>query len=369
MGYRIKPNVLRLTRYSPGKPIDELRRETGAKTVVKLASNENPLGPSPLAVQAMSRALADSHRYPDAGAYQLRAAIAERFAIPPGQIILGSGSDELLSLLAGVLLEPGDQVVMGSPSFIRYEAAARLFDAELVQVPLDAEMRHDLPAMLSACGDRTKLVFIANPNNPTGTIVPRDALAQFAANLPSQCVLVLDEAYFEFASDDPEFLDGLSLVRSGAPVVCLRTFSKAYGLAGIRLGYGFAPADIADAVDRARPPFNVNSLAQAAGLAALGDSAHLLATLANNRGQMPRIEAALQEFGARTYRSHANFVFADLGRPAAQLYERLLASGVIIRPCGAFGAPNCVRVTIGTQLETDAFMEALRRCAAEEAHA
>ncbi|MBW7926556.1 MAG: histidinol-phosphate transaminase [Fimbriimonadaceae bacterium] len=356
----IRPNVGRMVPYSPGKPIEEVRRELGLERIVKLASNENPLGPSPNAVEAIREAAAQLHLYPDASGHDLVHAIAAKHGIAPSQVVLGNGSDELIHLLGLITLAgPGDRLVMGHPSFVRYEAAAQIADAELVHVPVDADFRLDLNAMAKACDERTKLVFVANPNNPTGTIVRECELRAFLADLPETTLAVLDEAYFEFAADESDFPNGLDLLREGHRVFVMRTFSKAYGLAGIRIGYGFGSESVVDAIHRAREPFNVNSLAQAAAIAALGDDEHLQKTLSVNREGMARIEAMLVGLGGRCSQSFANFVYADMGRPVEGLFQGLLRRGVIIRAGRPMGGPNALRITIGTPEEVSILEEAL----------
>jgi histidinol-phosphate aminotransferase len=346
--------------YSPGKPISEVQRELGLGRVVKLASNENPLGPSPAAIAAVRAAAEEMHLYPDASAYALRKAISERFNMPMETIFVGNGSDELIHMLGLLFLDsPNDEMIVGDPSFVRYDAAAQLAPAKLIKVPLDANYRHDLPAMARAASEHTKLIFIANPNNPTGTIVRRGDLDRFLADLPSQATVVLDEAYFEFASEDPEYPVSIDYVRAGKPVIGLRTFSKTYGLAGIRIGYGFASAEIFDAFNRAREPFNANALAQAAAIAALGDVDHITATVENNRRGMARMVDALTRLGPTPCESHGNFVFVDLHRPAQPVFRALLERGVIVRSGEVFGTPTCIRVSVGTDDEVEAFVEAI----------
>jgi len=351
-----------MTPYSPGKPISEVKRELGLDTVVKLASNENPLGPSPKAISAVEAAAKDMHLYPDGAAFDLRAAISRKFGLPGDQIVMGNGSDELIHFLGLLLLgSPEDEVIVGDPSFVRYDSAADLAPATLVKVPLDSNQRHDLTAMAARASVHTKLIFIANPNNPTGTIVRKPELDSFLKDLPAQVTVVLDEAYFEFAADVPGYPNSVEYVKDGQPVVGLRTFSKAYGLAGIRIGYAFAPADIADGLERAREPFNVNSLAQVAAIAALSDEDHVRRTVENNRLGMERMVTCLHEHGAKTWESFGNFVYADLGRPSAPVYQSLLKEGIIIRSGDVFGAPNCARITVGTEAEVNAFIEALNK--------
>jgi histidinol-phosphate aminotransferase len=349
----IRPNVLQMHPYVPGKPISEVQRELGLDRVVKLASNENPLGPSPMAMEAVRKVASEMHLYPDGAAYELRHAIAGNFEVGPEQVILGNGSDELIALLGEVFLSsPEDELLTGDPSFVRYDAAAQIAPATLVRVPLDPDCRFDLEALGERLSPRTRLVFIANPNNPTGTIVRRAELERFIDQLPEGCVLVLDEAYFEFAAADPEYPNSLDYLRKGLPVVGLRTFSKAYGLAGLRVGFGFAPAEIADAIERARSPFNVNALAQAAGVAALGDEEHLRRTLANNAQELPKLVGLLENAGAKVPASHANFAYADFGFQTRPVFDALLRRGVVVR---LMPDPECLRISVGSAEEMEFF--------------
>ncbi|MBI3721664.1 MAG: histidinol-phosphate transaminase, partial [Fimbriimonas ginsengisoli] len=325
MAPSVRPNVLRMKAYSPGKPVSETKRELGLGSVIQLASNENPLGPSPKAVEAVRRAAADLNQYPDAAAYDLRQALSEFHRVSPENILLGNGSDEIISHIGLALLgSPDDEVLFARPSFPRYEAIANLADCRAIGLPLDSELRYDLPAMARACTPRTKLLFIANPNNPTGTYVTRASLDSLLAEIPDQALVVIDEAYHEFAADAPDYPSARDDVLAGRSVVGLRTFSKAYGLAGIRLGYGFGPTWLVDAVDRIRGPFNVNLLAQAAGVAALGDQEHVRRTLDNNRRGLARMTQALEAEGFAVVPSVANFVFFDVRREAQPVFEALL---------------------------------------------
>lgn len=355
-----RPAILRMTPYSPGKPIDEVKRELGLDDVVKLASNENPRGPSPRAVAAVQAAAHRLHVYPDAGAYDLRQGIAQRFGVRPDQVLLGNGSDELIHLLGLVFLAgPNDRMIVGDPSFVRYDAAAHLGDAQLVKVPLTADYRLDLPAMARAADDRTRLVWLANPNNPTGTTITRAEVQALLRDLPETTAVVLDEAYFEFATEAPDYPDSREFLTDDGRVIGLRTMSKAYGLAGIRLGYGFAPAPVADAIERAREPFNCNLLAQVAALAALDDHDFLEETVRLNAEGRERLNQAFRACGATPVESYANFVLADLHRPAEPVFQALLRQGVIVRSGHVLGLPTFLRVSIGTRLEVDRFIATL----------
>lgn len=365
MALPIRPNILAMTPYSPGKPIDEVKRELGLTEVIKLASNENPLGPSPKAVEAVAKAAAEMHIYPDASGYELRKAIAEREGLSMDQVMLGNGSDELIRYLGDIFLQGSEtELIMGDPSFVRYDASARLADAVLTKIPLTNDLRHDIPAMAEAISARTRLVYIANPNNPTGTVVTRQEVDSLLEKLPSSAVLVLDEAYFEFARHLDDFPNSVDYVKAGARVVGLRTFSKAYGMAGIRVGYGFASPEITDAINRAREPFNINSLALAAGLAALSDQDHVHRTVELNRAGLTKIEQAAASLGFRTIPSFANFILININRPAEPIFQALLREGVIIRSGHVLGMPTYLRVSIGTPTEVDQFIAALRKVVA-----
>ena len=354
----IRPNVLEMHAYSPGKPIEEAQREYGLERVVKLASNENPLGPPPKSIAAVRAAASEMHLYPDASGHALREALSQHLDVPFDQIVMGNGSDELIHLLGLVTLgSPEDEVVVGSPSFVRYDAVAQLAPCKLVKVPLDSTFKHDLSAMARATNENTKLVFVANPNNPTGTVVRQAEWDAFLADLPAHTLVVADEAYFEFARHLSDVPDAVRDVRSGRQVVAMRTFSKTYGLAGIRIGYACCPPDVSDAIRRVREPFSVNALAQVAAIAALEDREHMAATVANNRAGIETIAAAFREHGFEPTESYANFVFADLGRPVAPLVEALLREGIIVRGLGA----QWLRVSVGTPEENALFVAAFRK--------
>lgn len=359
MPYRVRPNVRKMRAYSPGRPIDEVKREFGLTDVIKLASNENPLGPSPKAVEAVKLAANKMNIYPDAASSELKAALGERFGMDPAGIVIGNGSDEILNLLGLMFLGgPDDTVVMGQPSFLRYAATPVLPGSTAVRVPVDGHWRHDLTAMAGAVTPSTKLVFLDNPNNPTGTLVKKPELDHFLDAVPADVLVVLDEAYYEFACDEPGYPDSLQYVRDGRPVVVTRTFSKSYGLAGVRVGYAFAPPEIVDAFDRVREPFNVNALAQVAAIAALGDDDHLANTIAMNSEGLGRIRKRMSELGFETVESFANFVCIDVRRPPEEVTDALLRQGVIVRPGDVLGMPNHIRVTIGTPDEVARFLEA-----------
>ena len=352
------PYLRGLIPYAPGKPIEEVERELGIAGSVKLASNENPLGPSPRALQAVSLALAGMHRYPDGGGYRLRQALGRHWEVSPDWVILGNGSNELLELVGRCFLMPGDEVVYAKQAFVVYDMVAQVTGATKVAVPLKA-LTHDLEAMRAAITARTKLVFLANPNNPTGTAVSPRALEAFLAGVPADVVVVLDEAYYEYVS--PALRpDALRFVREGRLLLVLRTFSKIYGLAGLRIGYGIGPEPLVDLLNRAREPFNTNSLAQVAATAALEDAPHVAQSLAlNERGRATLLEGC-RVLGLAVVPSVANFLLVDVGRPGPATADALLKYGVIVRPLAGYGFPTHLRITIGTEDENRRCIAALK---------
>jgi histidinol-phosphate aminotransferase len=354
---RVKPYIAALKPYEPGKPIETLERELGVRDSIKLASNENPLGPSPKAVAAMQRAALGVHRYPDGASFKLRAKLAERFAVDPAQLVFGCGADELLELVAKAFMRPGDEVVFAWPSFAMYPIVTQGMGATPVRVPLDAALVHDLPALLAAVTERTRVVFVCNPNNPTGTSVGAPAFDAFVAALPPDVVLVVDEAYREFAVR-PDFPDSLAWLDRRPGTAVLRTVSKLYGLAGARVGYALADRELAGYLERARHPFNLNSLAEEAALAALDDREHVERTLAVTHEGARFLTKELGSLGIEVWPTDANFLLMK-GGPG--IYDRLLREGVIVRPMAGFGLPDHVRVTIGTKEENERLVAALRR--------
>jgi histidinol-phosphate aminotransferase len=358
----VKPWIRDLAPYVPGKPAEELDRERGISGSLKLASNESPLGPSPRAVAAMREALESVHRYPDGASFGLRRKLAARLAVGEEQLVFGAGADEILELLAKVLLGPGDECVFAWPSFAMYPIVVRGMGAEPVRVPLDAGLVHDLPAMARAIGARTKLVFVCNPNNPTGTAVGREAFDRFAEGLPPDLVLAIDEAYFDFRRRS-DFPDALAWVRRRPGTIALRTFSKAYGLAGLRVGYGVADPELASYLERARHPFNVNRLAEVAAEAALDDREYTERLRRNNAEGIEYLGRELRALDFEVWESEANFVLARPPRAGARVAERLMDEGVIVRPLGGFGLPEHVRITVGLPEENERLVKALQRIA------
>jgi histidinol-phosphate aminotransferase len=362
-----KPAVRDIVPYEPGKPVEEVQRELGLERVVKLASNEGPYGPFPAALEALARELADLNRYPDGGAYRLREALADRHGVRFEEIAFGAGADGLIDCLAQVSLDAGDEIVVGWPSFPSPVIDALKLGAVPRQIPL-RDGRYDLQAMVDAVGRRTKLVYVCHPNNPTGTMNTRAELDEYFGRVPDHVLTVLDQAYFEYI-DDPDYPDGIEeYVKQGARAIVLRTFSKIYGLAGLRLGYGVAPALVATAIGKVRRAFDVNQLVQEAALASLRDPAEIERRRRDNAEQRPRVERALREQGFDPAGpAVANFVFAEVGEDSRPLFEQLLREGVIVRPTHGFGAPGAIRVTVGTAEENEIFAEALARVTAQEA--
>jgi len=357
----VKPRdvVNEIHPYRAGKPIAEVQRELGLADVIKLASNENSLGPSPKALAAVRDALSQINRYPEASGYYLTHALAAKYGLAAEQIILGNGANDLVELVIKTFAGPGDNVVCGHPSFIMYKIAALMMGAEFRVLPLK-DNRFDLAAMAAAVDARTRVVLIANPNNPTGTVVTRDEVAAFLERLRDDVLVVFDEAYFAFvaAADYPDSLD---YVKAGRPVMTMRSFSKTYGLAGLRIGWAAAAAEIISPMHRIRQPFNVNRLAQVAGVAALGDDEHLRRSREMVAAGRKQLYAGLEELGVRYVPSEANFVLLELAREAKPVFRDLMALGVVVRPMGGWGLPNGLRVTVGTAAENDAFLAALAK--------
>ena len=359
------PQLRDLVAYEPGKPIEDVARELGLEPsqVSKLASNENPLGPSPKALEAMRAALEKSHIYPDGGGYYLREAIAAKFGLQRANVVLGNGSNEIIEFVGHAFLKPGDEIVTAKHAFVMYKTPAQLFGAPTIEID-DPHFTHDLDAMAAAVGPRTKAVFVANPNNPTGTLVSQAAIDRFVDLVPPQVVIVFDEAYQEYL-DEP--LDTVKFVREGRPnILVLRTFSKIQGLAGLRIGYGLGPAELVEVLQKTREPFNTNSVAQAGALAALDDDAHQEATKALAREGRDYLQRCFSALGLKYVPSTANFVLVKVGNGKA-IFQALLRKGVIVRDMNAYGLPEWVRVTVGTMEENTRFIQELNELVAPPA--
>ncbi|MDX1934598.1 MAG: histidinol-phosphate transaminase [Capsulimonadales bacterium] len=357
----VSRHIRALKPYIPGKPIEEVKRELGLTgEIVKLASNENPLGPPPSALAALRDALPRLSQYPDGGCHDLRMAVARKLGVPADGLVFGNGSDEIIHLLGLTFLQPGDEVVVGDPTFVLYEAAATLAGAVTVKVPLTRpDYAHDPQAMADAFTDRTRLVFIANPHNPTGSRIGRDAVDHLLARLPARALLILDEAYGEYVYGTPGFPAALEYIASGAPVIGLRTFSKMYGLAGLRVGYAVAHPEAIRALNQSRSPFNVNLAGQVAATAAIDDDAFVEAGKRANAAGMTQLIAGFDRLGLRHIPSFTNFVMFDTDRPCRAVFEALLRQGVIVRTGDIFGMPTFLRVTIGTEAQNARFLSAL----------
>lgn len=351
------PGVRALQPYVPGKPIEELEREYGVKNAIKLASNENPLGPSPLALAAARAALPEIARYPDGGGFALKRALASRLGVDVGQVTLGNGSSDVIEFAARIFLAPGDEAVFSQHAFAMYPILTKAIGGRCMEVPA-RDWGHDLDAMARAVTARTKLVFVTNPNNPTGTWFGRAALRAFLERVPPRVIVVLDEAYFEYV-DDPDHPDGIALLNEFPNLIVARTFSKVYGLAGLRVGYSVSSAVLADLLNRVRPPFNVNSLAMAAAEAALADEEHLRKTVQLNRDGMRQLTDGFRDLGLAYIPSAGNFVCVEVG-DAARVYDALLREGVIVRPVANYGLPRHLRITVGLPEENRRFLEALQ---------
>jgi histidinol-phosphate aminotransferase len=349
--------VQQLIPYKPGKPIEELERELGLKRVVKLASNENPLGPSKKALAAIQAELAQLSLYPDGSGYRLKNALARKFDVDPVQITLGNGSNEILELVARAFLTPELEVLFSQHAFAVYPIVTQAVGATAVVVPA-LNFGHDLAAMQQKVNEKTRLVFIANPNNPTGTLLAQADLRNFIEALPETCICLLDEAYFEFVGSGGQD-DSISWLKQYPNLIITRTFSKAYGLAGLRVGYSFSSPEMADILNRVRQPFNNNTLALVAAEAALEDSEHLQNTIRVNTLGMQQLTEGFKNLGLKWIPSAGNFVSVDLSEPAQPIYEALLRKGIIVRPVANYEMPNHLRVSIGTAEENQLFLQAL----------
>jgi len=348
--------VCDLVPYEPGKPIEETARELGLapEDIIKLASNENPLGPSPKAKEAMIAEVDFAHLYPDGGGYKLRNALAQKHDVEFENVVLGNGSNEIIELLCHSFLKPGVSLIAAEHAFVVYKLMATLFGADYIEVP-DPGFVHDLDAMADAITPETRLVFIANPNNPTGTLVKQAEIDRFIDRLPDHVVAVFDEAYYEFLEEAP---DTLRYVREGRNVCVMRTFSKAQGLSALRIGYGFAPPHIAGLLNRSRQPFNANAIAQAAALAAINDQEHIEATVQNNKEGIAFFENAFEQRNWEFIPSHANFVLVKVG-DGDHVFQELLKKGVIVRAMRGYKLPEWVRISVGTPSQNQRCLQEL----------
>jgi len=353
------PEYIRtLIPYEPGKPIEEVEREYGIANSTKLASNENPLGPSPKALAAIRAKLDELHLYPDGDCFYLKNGLAKKLGVAPDELIFGNGSNEIIELAVRAFMRPGDQAVMARQAFVVYQLIVQAVGGRSVQVAL-REFTHDLSAIADAVNAETKIIFLANPNNPTGTIYRRAEWEAFLAKLPKDLLLIVDEAYFEYVQD-AGYPDSLKYHSADRPMLTLRTFSKLYGLAGLRVGYGVGPREIISMMQRVRQPFNVNAPAQWAALAALEDDEHVQRSLAVNRDGLDFLSAEFKKLRMDYVPSHGNFVLVRVGK-GQEVFKQLLSQGVIVRSMDGYQFPEYIRVTVGTMDENRKFIEALQR--------
>lgn len=355
----VRANILNVKPYVPGKPIEEVERELGLKDVIKLASNESCLGPSPKAVAAIKRSLKSINRYPDSSSFYLKKKVAKLLGVGEDNVIFGNGSDEVICLAIKTFVNPGDEVIIARPTFLIYEIASQLHNAEIKLVGLTKDFKYDLKSMRAAITEKTKIIFIANPDNPTGTYVTKNELDEFFKGLPENIIVFLDEAYYEFANsaarDYPNGLDYLK--RPG--VIVARSFSKAYGLAGLRIGYGVSSATVINYMERAREPFNVNLLAQVGALAALDDKKFLKRELKHVAREKKFLYSAFREMKISYVPSATNFILVDVRRDCKEVFNKLLKEGVIVRDMKAWGLDSYIRLTIGTRRENIKFIKSL----------
>lgn len=361
MKSRIRQNLLNVKNYVPGKPIEEVQRELGLKEVIKLASNENCFGPSPKALAAIRANLKNIHRYPDSLSFYLRKKLAGSLGVDESSLIFGNGSDEIIGMAVRTFVGEGDEVVIAKPTFLIYEIVSQAQNAKINLVPLTKDLKHDLRKMKEAVNEKTKMVFIANPDNPTGTYVSKAELEEFLDGLPEQVVVFLDEAYSEFARGSfKDYPDGLDYLERPGMIVA-RTFSKIYGLAGLRIGYGVASPEVISYMEKTREPFNVNILAQAGALAALDDKPFLKKTVSHVKKEKEFLYSAFRKMGLAYIESATNFVIVDVKADCKEIFNKLLKEGVIVRDMKAWGYNSLIRVTIGTRAEDEKFISALKR--------
>jgi histidinol-phosphate aminotransferase len=347
----------RVQSYKPGKPVEELERELGIRHALKLASNENPFGPSPKAVAAARQALAKTHRYPDASCFYLKRALASKFKVSEDRLAIGNGSDELIVMAIRAFVAQDEEVLTATPTFLIYKIAAQVHGAKVVEVPMK-DFRYDLKAMAKAITPKTKLIFIANPDNPTGSYASRSDLEAFLKAVPSRCLVFMDEAYYEYAAREKNYPNTLNWL-DRPNLIISRTFSKAYGLCGFRVGYSFAHPDVTAGMNKVREPFNINGPAQAAAQAALGDTAFLKKVVAQTCAERRRLDAELRKRGFQTVPSATNFILFHAGPKAQALYDGLLRRGVIVRHMKSWGLEAYIRVTVGRPQDNRVFLKAL----------
>ncbi len=352
---KVPDSIASLIPYPPGKPIEELERELGISGSIKLASNENPLGPSPKAVEAVGAVLTGLHRYPDGSGFYLKRRLSELLSVSEDMIFLGNGSNEIIELLIKTFLQPGEDIICGHPSFAVYPLITQAAGGFSVTVPLRDDLSYDLDAMADAIGPKTRIIFIANPNNPTGVMATASEIEKFMECVPDDVIVCMDEAYYEYVTSD-DYPDSLAYIKAGRPVVVMRTFSKIYGLAGLRIGYGVGPAELIDYMNRVRQPFNVNSLAQVGALAALSDEAHVTKSIETNVSGIEYLTQEFTKLGFECVPTEANFFLVKVG-DGAGIYNELLKEGVIVRPMAGYGMGDYIRVTVGLPEENRRLIE------------
>ena len=357
-------NILTLPYYQPGKPIEEVERELGITGIIKLASNENPLGPSPKAIEAIHKIAPDVHRYPDATAFFLKEKMAAKLGLTPEQIGFGNGADEIITFIAAAFIHPGDEALIPTPTFIRYETCVQMMGGKPIHVPLN-DWHLDLAALKEKLSERTKMIFICNPNNPTGTIIKRKELEEFMKHVPKHVIIVFDEAYYEYVTDE-DYPETLSYLKDDdRRIIILRTFSKIYGLAGLRIGYGLTTVELADVLKLVRPPFNASAIAQVSAAAALDDDEHVERSRSINSEGKKYITDAFERLGITYAPSESNFIFFDSERDGVEVFNTMLRKGVIIRPLTIDGKKRYLRVSIGTMDENKRFVETFEEVLAD----
>lgn len=359
----VAEEIERLPSYIPGKPIEEVQREYGIQDVIKLASNENPLGPSPRAIEALTSALSKINRYPDSAGYYLKEKLAAKLGLQIQNIILGNGSDEVFNMIVRTFLEAGDEVILGTPGFTFYEIAVTAAKGRIEKVPLK-NFFYDLESMIKKINPKTKIIILTNPHSPTGTIIKKKEFEEFFRSLPDYVILILDEAYLEFVQSK-DFPDSLHYLDSGKNIIVLRTFSKVYGLAGLRIGYGISNVELIRYLEKVREPFNTSLLAQVGAVAALDDEEHLRRTRINNQEGLRYLYTELDDLGLKYLPTEANFFLINLERDCQKIYKFLLKEGVIVRPMDSYGLNKYIRVSVGLPEENRKFIEALKKALKE----
>jgi len=358
---KVKPFLKNLVPYPPGKTIEELRRELNLSgPIYKFNSNENPLGPPPKVIEVLKTYINKVHLYPEASYIELKKKLAEKWKVKPEEIVVGNGSDEVMEFLFKALIEPGDEIIISRPSFLMYEKFGEIYGARIKALPLTEEFKHDFQEILKNISAQTKIIFLDHPHNPTGSVLNREEWKDFIEKVPEDVLVVIDEAYGDFI-EDPQVPLGIEFLKAGYKVLVLRTFSKSYGLAGLRLGYGITFSELAKVLDSVRQPFNINLLAYKAGLAALEDEEYIKKSFQIVKEGKKYLTERLSALGFKVYPSQANFLMVDFGEKADQIYESLLKMGILLRPLKAYGFPTCFRITIGLPEENEILINALEK--------